>query len=133
LYLKALTPENLVLAFKKTGISPFNKSAITDSKLAPLIIFTDQTETETTQMTNEPNKNDDNQTPNADDTTQPLEETYFFVKRTKTKAIKPKPKRFVSPFKETGSLLHEKYVEQLTAHTNKNQPTSVTSSNAALR
>jgi len=133
LYLKALTPDNLVTAFKKTGISPFNKSAITDSKLTPLIIFTDQTETETTQMTNEPNKNDENQTPNADDTPQPLEETYFFVKRTITKAIKPKPKRFVPPFKVTGNLLHERYVEQLTAQTNKNQPTSVTSSKSALR
>ncbi|KAL4237348.1 hypothetical protein ACF0H5_002066 [Mactra antiquata] len=66
-------------------------------------------------MTNEPNRNDEHQTPNTDDTLQPLEKTDFFVKRTVTKAFKPKPKRFVLPFKVTGNLLHERNVEQLTA------------------
>jgi len=53
------------------------------------------------------------------------------VKRTITKAIKPKPKRFVPPFKVTGNLLHERNVEQLTAQTNKNQPSSVTNKQPA--
>jgi len=128
-YLEALTSETLVSAFKKTRISSFNKCAITDSKLASSIIFTDQTETP--EMTNEPNKNDEHRTPNTDDTPQPLEKTNFFVKRTITKAIKPKPKRFVPPFKMTGNILHERNVEQLTAQTNKNQPSSVTNKQPA--
>ncbi|KAH3721557.1 hypothetical protein DPMN_064487 [Dreissena polymorpha] len=42
----------------------------------------------------------------------------FFTKKTITKALKPKPKRFVPPFKITGNLMHEKNVQQLTAAAN---------------
>ncbi|XP_053403159.1 uncharacterized protein LOC128558274 [Mercenaria mercenaria] len=40
-YLKALTPENLISAFRRTGIFPFNNFVISDSQVAPSTIYTD--------------------------------------------------------------------------------------------
>ncbi|XP_062567747.1 uncharacterized protein LOC134229990 [Saccostrea cucullata] len=38
-YLRALSPENLTSAFKKTGIYPFNNKVISNSEVAPSIIY----------------------------------------------------------------------------------------------
>ena len=38
-YLRALSAENLISAFRKTGIHPFNNKVITDSQVAPLVIY----------------------------------------------------------------------------------------------
>ncbi|KAH3868613.1 hypothetical protein DPMN_031763 [Dreissena polymorpha] len=43
----------------------------------------------------------------------------FFSKKTITQAVKPKPKRFVPPYKVTGNMMAEKNVQQLTAAANK--------------
>ena len=38
-YLKALSAENLISAFRRTGIHPFNNKAIPDSEVAPSLIY----------------------------------------------------------------------------------------------
>ena len=38
-YLKALSAENLISAFRRTGIHPFNNNAIPDSEVAPSLIY----------------------------------------------------------------------------------------------
>ena len=38
-YLRALSAENLISAFLKTGIHPFNNKVITDSQVAPSVIY----------------------------------------------------------------------------------------------
>ena len=38
-YLKALSAENLISAFRRTGIHPFNNKAIPDSEVAPFLIY----------------------------------------------------------------------------------------------
>ena len=38
-YLKALSAENLMSAFRRTGIHPFNNKAIPDSEVAPSQIY----------------------------------------------------------------------------------------------
>ena len=38
-YLRALSAENLISAFRKTGIHPFNNKDITDSQVAPSVIY----------------------------------------------------------------------------------------------
>ncbi|XP_052268555.1 uncharacterized protein LOC127869937 [Dreissena polymorpha] len=117
-YLKALSPENLISAFKKTGISPYNKLAISDSQIAPSTIFDqpDITMESTTASEGTPNLMQ-----NAGDAKQASEypAVDFFSKKTITQAVKPKPKRFVPPFKVTGNMMDEKNVQQLTAAANK--------------
>jgi len=123
-YLKALSPENLTSAFKKTGISPFNKSAIDDSKIAPSTIFRepDVASESTIQNAETTPTTTPIQIQNAVDAPHESESPAvdFFTKKTITKALKPKPKRFVPPFKITGSLMQEKNVQQLTVAANKN-------------
>ena len=38
-YLRAFSAENLISAFRKTGIHPFNNKVITDSQVAPSVIY----------------------------------------------------------------------------------------------
>ena len=38
-YIKAMTPSNLISAFQKAGIYPFNKDAVTSFQLAPSTIY----------------------------------------------------------------------------------------------
>ena len=38
-YMRAMSPENLVSAFRRTGIYPFNNTAILDSEVAPATIY----------------------------------------------------------------------------------------------
>ena len=37
--MRAMSPENLVSAFRRTGIYPFNNTAILDSEVAPATIY----------------------------------------------------------------------------------------------
>jgi hypothetical protein len=46
-YIKAMSPENLISSFRKTGIFPFNNKVITNDQTAPSIIYTDAQEDET--------------------------------------------------------------------------------------
>ena len=41
-YMKSLTPENLTAAFRKTGIYPFDSQVISDSQVAPAVIYQSQ-------------------------------------------------------------------------------------------
>ena len=43
-YLKALSPDNLISTFLKTGIHPFNSHAITESQVAPSVIYSKETD-----------------------------------------------------------------------------------------
>ena len=45
-YIKAMSPENLISSFRKTGIFPFNNKVITNDQTAPSIIYTDAQEDE---------------------------------------------------------------------------------------
>ena len=45
-YNKALTPDNLIAAFRKTGISPLRRNIISDDKTAPSTIYIEQSATE---------------------------------------------------------------------------------------
>ena len=62
-YLKALSAENLISAFRRTGIYPFNHKAIPDSEVAPSVIYrNEQNETEQQEPDEEiqENANQDN-------------------------------------------------------------------------
>ena len=106
-YLKALTPENLISAFRRTGIYPFSNTVISDAQVAPAIIYECHDEIDETSVSNQTD------TQPAENTTI-AESVDFFSKRTITKAVKPKPKKFVPPFKVCGNLLQEKNTEILT-------------------
>ena len=43
-YIKVLTPESLTSAFKKSGIHPFKISVISDSQVAPVVIYPEEQE-----------------------------------------------------------------------------------------
>ena len=43
-YMKALTPESLTSAFRKSGIHPFNIFVISDFQIAPVIIYPEEQE-----------------------------------------------------------------------------------------
>lgn len=110
-YLKALCPENLVSAFRRTGIVPFCNSAISDAQVAPSVIFTEcNTESECAAS------KDTHQVGSPEDS--------FFSKRTITKAVKPQKKKFVPPFKVSGNLMHEKNIELLSAQLKSSQQSS---------
>ena len=52
-YIKAMTPGNLIGAFQKSGIHPFNRETVTNFQLAPSTIYpAPETETEMTAETN---------------------------------------------------------------------------------
>ncbi|KAH3826365.1 hypothetical protein DPMN_128267 [Dreissena polymorpha] len=118
--LKALSSENLISAFKKTGISPYNKLAINGSQIAPSTIFDkpDITMESTTASEGTPNLMQ-----NAGDAKQASEypAVDFFSKKTITQAGKPKPKRFVPPFKGTGNMNDEKMFSSLQLQPTKQQ------------
>ena len=122
-YLKALTPENLISAFRRTGIFPFNNSVISDVQVAPAKIYTDSPEVADSSSSN------NIQTQNIPDTTNiskqsitSADKTDFFSKRTITKAVKPKMRKFVPPFKVTGNLLQEKNIDILKNLPSKDKP-----------
>jgi hypothetical protein len=45
-YMRALTPENLTSAFRRTGIFPFCSQVITDNQLAPSTIYSSSDDTD---------------------------------------------------------------------------------------
>ena len=58
-YIKAMSPENLISSFRKTGIFPFNNKVITNDQTAPSIIYTDVQEDENDTHTEEAENNQD--------------------------------------------------------------------------
>ena len=136
-YVKALTAENLISAFRKTGIYPFDNSTIADSQVAPSIIYKNQKESNAEEdtihhlepepmQTTASNQNTDqelSETPEistANPTEQPVKvatsestSSDFFKDRTITTAVIKKPKRkFVPPF-ITGDLLKKSVTDIL--------------------
>ena len=75
--------------------------------MAPAIIYGCHDEIDETSVSNQTD------TQPAENTTI-AESVDFFSKRTITKALKPKPNKFVPPFKVCGTLLQEKKTEILT-------------------
>ncbi|MEW8548101.1 MAG: hypothetical protein AB2693_31750 [Candidatus Thiodiazotropha sp.] len=135
-YVKALSAENLISAFRKTGIYPFDRSTITESQVAPSTIYANQKKADTEDTTSHPEpepmpaepinltteQGHVNSTPELstpDNTEQPVKVTSesipseFFKERTITTAIVKKPKRkFVPPF-IAGNLLKKSVTDIL--------------------
>ena len=132
-YLRALSAENLISAFRKTGIHPFNNKVITDSQVAPLVIYhkkdpppeeqdppaeeqdppaEDHHSIETLELTSSTAKTTTKDPENESQkeiTTAEKESSStvgdFFQSRTITKAVVNKPKtKFIPPFL-SGNLL----------------------------
>jgi hypothetical protein len=110
-YLKALTPENLISAFRRTGIFPFNKTNIADSQVAPSIIYK---ESEDNVKESEDETTSTNIVTTSVESQNKSPATTFFSVRTIKKAVKPKQRKFVPPFKVSGNLLLDKNIEILT-------------------
>lgn len=142
-YLKALSAENLISAFRRTGIHPFDNKAVPDSEVAPSLIYRDSTnDNEDTnqeagdedgqpQANNQDDQQEHSETneeiPDITATQASEDETNikdsavsdFFERRTITKVIQPKRKRkFVPPF-IAGSLLKKSNTEILKASAQK--------------
>ena len=121
-YLKALAAENLISAFRRTGIHPFNNKAIPGSEVAPSVIYiqeqslkenSDNERAQSQVSIANPDQDslsqcklsiqDENTVDNQENTTHQNTVSEFFQKRTIT--IQPKPrKKFVPPF-ISGSLM----------------------------
>ena len=134
-YLKALSAENLISAFRRTGIHPFNHSAIPDTDVAPSVIYVQENaQQEPKECEDEPSKvskpsqDETTQLPNSklqdDEEPASTPETVasnFFQMRTITKAVQPKPKKkFVPPFL-SGNLLKKSNIEILSSASSQKQ------------
>ena len=117
-YVKAFSPENLSLAFKKAGIFSFNSSVITPEQVAPSIIYTktvEQVQPVESDIESDSTINYSTITNNVQESSQqqsesctPVEEISdnFFSARNIT-VVKQRPKRkFVPPF--VAGSLHKK-------------------------
>ena len=51
-YLKTLTPENGISAFRRTGIYPFCNTVISDAQVAPSTVYESLDETDETSVSN---------------------------------------------------------------------------------
>ena len=152
-YLKAVCPENVVSAFRKSGIYPYNSNTILPSQLAPSIIYETETipetgsaiipdtETETIPNTNsidpevqeEPESAIETQPPPAEvespepamlceaskDNSEIMQN--FFNERKITKVVSKPKKKFVTPYKVTGSLMKKSNIESLTIQASKRE------------
>ena len=125
-YLKALTAENLCSAFRKTGICPFNSKAVTDSQVAPSIIYPAQEDqhkdTSADKSKQDPQPTEltppENNLPQTSHETKSNEQetksASFFKDKTITCVIKSKPRcKFVPPFL-AGNLLKKSITSILT-------------------
>lgn len=133
-YLKALSAENLISAFRRTGIHPFNNNAIPDTDVAPSVIYVQEnTQQESTECEDEPSKvskpsQDETQLPNSklQDDKEPASTPVtvasdFFQKRSITKGFQPKPKKkFIPPFL-SGNLLKKSNIEILNSASSQKQ------------
>ena len=139
-YLKAVCPENVVSAFRKSGIYPYNSKTITPSEVAPAVIYeTEMTESETVpkSSSSETQRHEASETmgetqqlphENADETLTTTIETsndnhvekieQFFTSRTITKVVQRPKKKFVTPYAVTGSLMKKTNIETLTTQAN---------------
>ena len=142
-YLKALSPDNLISAFRKTGIHPFNSQAITESQVAPSVIYSKETDEEPGQKQpsgdsekevaeHAPTMTDNQPDPDQQEahlSNSHVEKTPnrapksldFFQSCTITKAIVKKPKaKFVPPFL-AGNLLKKSNTDILNASKQNNK------------
>jgi hypothetical protein len=128
-YIKAMRPENLMSAFRKAGVYPFNCQVITPSQVAPAVIYKaiEPTQDDSTAPVslhvsniNAPTDKEPSsyapvpETPNIDKLQSVTPAHQFFQKRTITNVVpakKQKPK-FVPPF-IAGNLLKKTNVEIL--------------------
>ena len=138
-YMKALTPENLTSAFKKTGIHPFNSSVITDSQVAPAVIYPEEQE-ETPADPNpqealaDTSPQESREDPNSDrhderlgdlneescepatpseTTIAPVAPATFFQERTIVKVVTNRRKRKFVPPVLTGNLMKKSVMDEL--------------------
>ena len=107
-YTRAFSPENIISAFRKAGICPFNNEIINESQTAPSSIYN--------------SKQDNDQEPENNCTTTateslPLEqnqETISFLDSKKIYSAIQKPKRkFIPPFKVQGNLMSDANIQTL--------------------
>ncbi|XP_062586317.1 uncharacterized protein LOC134247943 [Saccostrea cucullata] len=124
-YLKAMCPDNLISAFRKTGVFPVDPKAITDQQMAPSIIYVDADQPQLNVESGEPcsqghldhdhpsSQSRDSSLQQEHATTQPLSQTRicndppdFFSSRkiTAVKTESKKKRKFIPPFL-AGSLL----------------------------
>jgi hypothetical protein len=103
-YIKAMSPENLISSFRKTGIFPFNNKVITNDQTAPSIIYTDVQEDENDTHTEEAENNQDEnvthteEVENNQDKEQQAGEINFFETRTITFVVKKPKRKFIPPY-----------------------------------
>ena len=131
-YLKALSAENLISAFRRTGIHPFNNKAIQDSEVAPSVIYiqeqslkenSDNERAQSKVSIANPDQDslsqcklsiqDENTVDNQENTTHQNTVSEFFQKRTITRAVQPKPRKKFVPHFISGSLMKMANVEVL--------------------
>lgn len=131
-YLKALSPENIISAFRKSGVYPFNAGVITTSQVAPSTIYINE---ENPAPSDKPESNKDcpkatsensvpsitqsltndlpPETPNpVNDMTEKMKN--FFSDRQITKVVQRPKKKFVPPYSVTGDLLKKSNIDSLT-------------------
>jgi hypothetical protein len=89
-YINAMSPENLISSFRKTGIFPFNNKVITNDQTAPSIIYTDAQEDANVTHTEEVENNQDKE--------QQAGEINFFETRTITFVVKKLKRKFIPPY-----------------------------------
>ncbi|XP_053372948.1 uncharacterized protein LOC123560642 [Mercenaria mercenaria] len=128
-YLKALSAENLISAFRRTGIHPFDRQAIVDSQISPSTIYAEKSQTtqEDPQHDNsqpipnsESSKMEDKMEDNFSDSSKT--EDSFFKSRTITKPVSKPKRKFVPSFLPVYGDLHKKSVQHvLVAQANKTQ------------
>lgn len=117
-YIGALRSENLISAFRKSGVHPFNRNVISASQVAPAVIYkeTDSTAHCLPSDSQEtiPYGNSDSEAPEeAVSTIGKPDAQQFFEKRAITAVVpKPKERKFVPPF-IVGSLLKKSNITTL--------------------
>ncbi|XP_053392052.1 uncharacterized protein LOC128554769 [Mercenaria mercenaria] len=125
-YLKALSATNLISAFRRTGIHPFDNKAILDSQVAPSVIYLNEQSQDTSEKTEPENPHSTSEASECLELSSevtshelPQSTSDFFQKRTITQAIPKKPKRkFVPPFL-AGNLLKKSNTDILSSSAEK--------------
>lgn len=130
-YMRAMSPENLTSAFRKTGIHPINKDMIADSDIAPSLIYNqhDVTHQSSSHPPTASSTKPHSQNEEGEDSENSKNST-FFASRTITSVIQKPKKRFVPPFL-SGSLSKKTNVNILKSIDAKQQKKVPVSSAAA--
>ena len=95
-YVKALSTENLQAAFRKTGIFPFSKTTISDTSVAPAVIYE---ESKSSQSSQQSTSKEQPVITNNKEINKDVHVPSFFASRIVTKALEKKPlkRKFVPP------------------------------------